>query len=113
MGHEINQLFVAETFQQLYADSCERPTLSREEMQARQELCEDVAQSLSEVCLGLRFKVDASSSEALARCHEGLLTPPSSLTAAEARWVAFRIAEPLQWDVPDSLRAEACPDTCG
>lgn len=113
MGYEINQLFVAETFQQLYTDSRGRPTLCREEVQERQELCEDLAQSLAEVCLGLRFKVDASASEALARCREGLLTPPSSLPAAEARWVAIRIAELLQWDVPDSLRAEACPRTCG
>ena len=113
MGYEINQLFVAETFQQLYADGRGRPTLSREKMQERQELCEDLAQSLAEVCLGLRFKVEASASEALARCYEGLLTPPSSLPAAEARWVAVRIAELLQWDVPDSLRAEACPETCG
>lgn len=41
MGYEINQLFVAETFQQLYADGRGQPRLSREEMHARQELCED------------------------------------------------------------------------
>jgi hypothetical protein len=113
MGYEINQLFVAETFQQLYADGRGRSRLSREEMQARQELCKDIAQSLSEVCLGLRFKVDASASEALARCYEGLLTPPSSLPAAEARWVVIRFAELLQWDAPNSLRVEARPDSCG
>jgi hypothetical protein len=113
MGYEINRLFVAKTFQKLYADSRGRPTLSRDEMQVRQEICEDLAQSLAEVCLGLRFKADAGACEALLRCHEGLLTPPSSLPAPEARWAAIRTAELLQWDVPDSLRAEACQDSCG
>lgn len=113
MGYEVNQLFIAASFQALYADGRGRPTLPREELQARQELCEDLAQSLSEVCLGLRFKVDADEGEALARCHEGLLTPPSSLPEPEARWVAIRIAELLQWDVPDSLREPPCPEACG
>jgi hypothetical protein len=113
MGYEINQLFVAETFQQLYADSRGQPTLCHEKMQERQELCEDLTQSLAEACLGLHFKADAGTSEALSRCREGLLTPTSSLPASEARLVAIRIAELLQWDVPDSLRAEACPYTCG
>lgn len=113
MSYEFNQLFIADTFKALYADSRGRPTISREEMQTRQELCEDLAQSLSEVCLGLRFRADAGTSEAIVRCHEGLLTPPSSLPATEARWVAIRIAELLQWDVPDSLRTEPCPETCG
>jgi hypothetical protein len=113
MGYEFNQLFIAKTFQNLYADIRGRPTLSRDEMQVRQELCEDLAQSLAEVCRGLCLRADAGAGDALLRCHEGLLTPPSTLPAPEARWVAIRIAELLQWDVPDSLRVEACPDTCG
>lgn len=112
MGYDINQLFVAESFQGLYLDRRGRSTLPREELQARQELCEDLAQSLCEVCLGLDFKADASAKEALARCHEGLLTPPSSLPAPEARWVTTRIAELLQWEAPDFLREQPCTESC-
>lgn len=103
MGYEFNQLFIAESFQALYLDSRNRPMLLREDLQARQELCEDLAQSLAEHCIALRFCNDVPP-EVLTQVHHGLLEPPSSLPAPEARWVTMRTAELLQWDVPDSLR---------
>lgn len=104
MSYEFNQLFIADSFQDLYLDSRGRSTLSREQLQARQELCEDLAQSLSEHCLTLQFRDDAAHTDVLAELHAGLLTPSASLLNGEARWVTVRTAELLQWDVPDFLR---------
>jgi hypothetical protein len=101
--YEFNQLFIAESFQAMYLDSRGRSTLSREDLHARQEVCEELAQSLAEHCLGLRFRDDAFSAEVLTQLHVGLLNSPSSLPACEARWVTIRTAELLQWDVPDHL----------
>lgn len=109
MGYDINQLYVADSFQALYLDSRGRPTLAREQLQVRQELCEDLAQSLSEACLGLRFKSDATADDALAQVHTGLLMHPSSLPPPEARWVAIRTAELLQWEVPEFLACGPLP----
>jgi len=113
MGYDINQLYVADSFQALYLDSRGRPTMAREQLQARQELCEDLAQSLSEACLGLRFKSDATADDALAQVHTGLMMPPSPIPEPEARWVAIRVAELLQWGVPEFLLAHPCPEACG
>ncbi|WP_425258173.1 hypothetical protein ACPOLB_21955 [Rubrivivax sp. RP6-9] len=113
MGHDINQVFVADSFQALYGDSRGHPTLAREQLQARQELCEDLAQSVSEACFGLRFNSGTTAGDALAQVHTGLLMPPSSLPAPEARWVAIRTAELLQWEVPEFLLTDPCPEACG
>lgn len=99
MGYEFNQLIVAESFQALYVERG-RPVLPRVELEARHELCEDLAQSLWEVCLQLQDRGRAGPVEILAQIRAGLLQPPSSLPGKEADWVATRIAELLQWPVP-------------
>lgn len=106
MGYEVNQLFVAESFQALYLERG-RPTVSRAELEARHDLCEDLAQSLSETCLALRLRKDLSPSDILKQVHSGLLQPPSALPAPEARWIAIRTAELLQWDVSHFLQASS------
>ena len=102
MGYEFNQLFVAESFQALYLERG-RSILSRDDLQARHELCEDTAQSLAEVCLGLQSTRDIPFAEAIKQCHDGLLNPPSPVTQPEARWVAIRVAELLACDVAELL----------
>lgn len=104
MSYEINQLFVAESFQALYLDRAGRSTLSREALHARQELCEDLAQSLSEVCLDLQSRNDLGLSAVIEQCHGGLLGADSGVSQEEARWVALRIAELLQHGVPEFLQ---------
>lgn len=73
VAYEFNQLFIAESFQALYLDCRGRSTLSREDLQARQEVCEGLAQSLSEHCLALRFRSDAPAADVMTQLHEGLL----------------------------------------
>ena len=102
MGYEFNQLFVAESFQALYLERG-RSILSRDDLQARHDLCEDTAQSLAKLCLGLQSRTDISVAEAIKQCHDGVLNPPSPATPPEARWVAIRVAELLACDVPEIL----------
>ncbi len=113
MAYELNQLFIAESFHALYMDGRGRSTLSRQDLQARQELCEDLAQSLSKHCLGLQFRNDALPPDVLTEVHTGLMTPSSSLPEPEARWVTIRTAELLRWDVPAFLRDEPCIGSAG
>jgi hypothetical protein len=98
----LNQLFVAESFQALHLERG-RSILSRDDLQARHDLCEDTAQSLAEVCLSLHARTDIQIADAIKQCHDGLLNPPSPVTQAEARCVAIRVAELLACDVPESL----------
>lgn len=108
MGYEFNQQVVAESFQALYVERG-RPLLARADLEARHELCEDLAQSLCEVCLQLHDRQRAGSAEILAQIQAGLLQPPSALPAQEAGWVATRIAELLQWPQPAPAAASAPP----
>lgn len=107
MSYEFNQLFIADSFQALYLDKNGRSTLTREALHARQELCEDLAQSLAEVCLELKSRNDIGLSAAIEQCHGGLLGADSGVSRAEADWVARRIAELLQQGVPDFLQPSA------
>lgn len=113
MVYEFNQLFVADSFQALYRDSHGRSTLSRDELNARQELCEDLAQSLAAHCLSLQLHDDEAQTDVLTQLHTGLLNPPSSLPAGETYWVTVRTAELLQWDVPVFLRQSSSSDDHG
>ena len=108
VGYEFNQLFVAESFQAIYLERG-RSILSRDDLQARHELCEDTAQSLAEVCLGLQSRDDISIAEVITQCRDGLLNPPSPVTRPEAQWVAIRVAELLGCDVPGFL-ADQTPE---
>jgi predicted secreted protein len=102
MGYEPNQIFIAPTFQALYMRAG-RITVSREELQARQELCEDMAQQVAEQCGALQFEKDLPESEALRLCHQGLKSASGIVSEAEAAWVVRRTAELLQWPCPEWL----------
>jgi hypothetical protein len=104
VSYEINQLFVADSFQAMYLDKAGRSTLSREALHARHELCEDLAQSLSEVCLDLQSRNDIGLPAAIEQCHAGLVGSDSGVSQAEAGWVTHRIAELLQQGAPEFLR---------
>jgi hypothetical protein len=66
----------------------------------RYELCEDMAQMLTEQASAAQFKTGASESEVLAGVQQALSAEGGPLGAAEARWVATRIAELLGWPMP-------------
>jgi hypothetical protein len=99
-----NQIFVPASFQALYRDSRGRWVLPPQGVATRYELCEDLAQHLTEHCRGVHIDIGADSAEVLGRCLQGLLQPDAGVAAEEAQWVVTRLAELLNWPPPHSLR---------
>ena len=85
-----------------------KPSLTFEAMSARYELCEDLANMLTEHAKTVLFDLGIDEHDVLRRCEQGLLTEEtvgsainaSVVSAAEARWVIRRLAELLGWDDP-------------
>ena len=92
-----NQILVPDSFTALHATPGGRPTLRRDELIARYELCEDMATALTEHCRTIHFRDGVDEAEVLRRCHLGLLAEPAVLSAAQAQWVVQRTAELLGW----------------
>ena len=78
-----------------------RPLIGQREMAARHELCEDMAQLLTEQAANQQFQLGITEDLALERCLQGLLATPDVMGEAEARWVVCRLAELLQWPLPE------------
>jgi len=77
-----------------------KPSIGLREMAARHELCEDMAQLLTEQAANQQFQLGITEDLALERCLQGLLATPEVLSEAEARWVVCRLAELLHWPLP-------------
>ena len=98
---EGNQIFIPPSFSALYVPPGKvKPTLSAHEMAARYELCEDMAQLLTEQAANQQFQLGITEDLALERCLQGLLCEPVVVNEAEARWVVCRLAELLHWPLP-------------
>jgi hypothetical protein len=67
---------------------------------ARYELCEDMAQLLTEHARMKLFELGVAESDVLERMHRGLLAGDAVVDAAEAGWVICRLAELLDWPMP-------------
>ncbi|CAN5496794.1 hypothetical protein BH09PSE5_BH09PSE5_49480 [soil metagenome] len=95
------QIYLPVSFQELYVTPGRiKATISRSELMARYELCEDLATQLTDYARTMQFDLGISEDEVLTRCRRGLLTEPSVVTPAEATWVTRRTAELLGWDCP-------------
>ena len=96
--YDHNQTLVPESFLAIHSRHG-RALSPRPEVEARFELCEDVALHAA-AFLASRHQEGDDASEALRRCHDGLRADPQAFTAAEAAWVVRRVAELQQWDMP-------------
>lgn len=70
------------------------------EVAARHELCEDLAQLLTEHARTILHELDITEELVLERIARGLLQPDSVVRRDEARWVVRRLAELLNWLPP-------------
>lgn len=96
-----NQIFIPPSFSALYVPPGKiKPSLTALEMAARYELCEDMAQLLTEQVATQQFQLGITEDLALERCLQGLLATPGVVSEAEARWVVCRLAELLNWPMP-------------
>lgn len=94
---EGSQVMVPSSFQALYREGPGRWILPVQDVADRYELCEDLAQHLSEHCRSLQVEVGVDSGEVLQRCLQGLLQAEAGVSHAEAHWVVTRLAELLAW----------------
>jgi hypothetical protein len=75
-----------------------KPSASHQEVAQRYEICEDMANLLTEQAQSVQFSQGLETHEVLARCHQALLADVSAVSAPEAEWVIRRLAELLNWD---------------
>jgi len=95
-----HQIFLPPSFTALYSDTRGRLRATAAQLCARYELCEDLAQHLTEHCRGIHVEIGVDEQEVLQRCEQGLVSPDGVVSAAEAQWVVTRLAELLGWPHP-------------
>ena len=98
MDDDANQITVPPSFTALYATpSGHRLTEPMAVVRARYELCEDLAQLLTERAAAEQFRAGDVEREVLRKMRAGLAGPAAPVTPAEADWVVRRLAELLDW----------------
>lgn len=105
MAHEEdNQIGIPPSFTALYlAPGGYKTTVPRAELAQRYELCEDMAQMLTETARNMEFQLGITEADVLQRCLQGLRAggdAPPVVSEAEAVWVVRRLAELLGWSDP-------------
>ncbi len=104
--HDENQSPIPASFIALFVPrGRERPTATRAAIAARYDLCEDMAQMLTEHARTTLFALSITEALVLDRIHQGLLADGSVVSAHEARWVTCRLAELLDWPMPQGASA--------
>jgi len=93
-----SQIVVPRSFIEVFVPAGKsKPTETREVIAARYELCEDLAQMLTDTAQSRRFELGIAEHDVLGRMHQGLLADAALVSADEARWVIRRLAELLGW----------------
>lgn len=96
------QIHIPPSFMALYVPPGKiKPSIGQREMAQRYELCEDLAQMLTEQAATQQFQLGITEDLVLERCLQGLLATPEVVQEAEARWVVCRLAELLHWALPE------------
>jgi hypothetical protein len=105
--YDHNQTLVPESFLVIHSRHG-RALRPRAEIEARHELCEDVALHAA-AFLAARHQEGDDSGAALQRCRDGLRADADAFAPAEVDWVVRRVAELQGWPQPAWL-AEAETD---
>lgn len=101
-----DQTLIPASFVELFMPpGARRPNATRAAMAERYELCEDMAQMLTETARAKQFELGVTEADVLARMQSGLQAAGSTFAPAEARWVVARLAELLQWPMPPAYSA--------
>ena len=99
---DASQIEIPPSFVALFvAPGKTRPHTAREVVAARYELCEDLAQTLAPTASQMQLARDLHTSAVLAQCLQAITGPDAVLDLSEARWVMCRLAELLDWDMPE------------
>ena len=93
-----NQIAIPRSFIELFIPPGRtRPTASREHIAQRYDLCEDLAQMLTEPARARLLELGIAEGDVLERMHAGIRAG-LVVDAPEARWVVRRLAELLEWE---------------
>ncbi|MBC7779213.1 MAG: ATPase with chaperone activity [Proteobacteria bacterium] len=100
-----NQLVIPRPFIELYiAPGAIKPRLPRAAIAERYDLCEDMAQMLTEAAAAKRHELGITEQQVLEQVRRGLLAEGSVVDGDEAGWVVCRLAEVLGWPIPGWAR---------
>lgn len=98
MSEDANQIEIPQSFIALFVEpGRQKPSASREVVAKRYELCEDLANMMTESAANMVNRLDCSEREVLERCQLGLTGDEAVVSEAEAKWVIRRLAELLKW----------------
>lgn len=100
MDHD-NQILIPPSFLLIYTDTARQQlTADSSTISAQYECCEDLATHLIEQAQTLYHVQAPSEAKILEGIFRGLCDPDSGLSAAQAQWVTYRLAELLNWPCP-------------
>lgn len=95
---EDNQIFIPESFMALFMQPGRyKPSASHAQISARYELCEDMANLLTETAQNMQFTLGITEQDVLMQCLRGLQVEGSVVSLPESDWVVQRLAELLNW----------------
>ena len=99
---DANQIEVPPSFLALYATpSGLRLTEPISFVRERYELCEDLAQALTEQASAAQFRTGEEEGAVLRKMQAALAVEGSAVQPVEAQWVVRRLAELLGWPAPE------------
>ena len=97
----MNQIEIPQSFMALFLHQGRlMPGATQAAVTERYELCEDMADMLTEHAQTLLFDLGGTEAEVLTRCRRGLGADAAVLSEKEADWVISRLAELLGWTPP-------------
>ncbi len=93
-----NQILIPESFTQIYTDAQRgRLTVTKDELLQRYELCEDMANLLTERTSEQWFKTGWEKAEVLEQVRLGLMGEQAIVSEDEGHWAVRRLEELLGW----------------
>lgn len=93
-----NQIIIPPSFIALFVEpGRSKPSATREHIYARYDLCEDLANLLTEQATNKLWELGITEADVLERIHQGLADVDIGLSVAESQWVIARLAEILGW----------------
>ena len=99
-----NQIIIPPSFIALFVEPGRiKPSASREHIYARYDLCEDLANLLTEQATNKLWELGITEEDVLERIHQGLGAVDIGLSPAESQWVICRLAEILGWQQANPL----------
>ncbi len=112
---DANQILVPDSFLALYAArGGHRLTEPLAHVRERYELCEDLAQALTEQARLTQFQLGITEEDVLGKMRQALLAEGSPVPPQEGQWVVRRLAELLDWPpLQDSAAGDAPDDATG